>query len=159
MVGLGVGDGRGTDGDDGGLTCGGVIGSVHIAVTGSDNGSNTRGDEFGGGVVDGRGEITTKAQGGNGRVTGLFNIISNPVNSGNAVWNSKVIPRNELIRWGRTYQNWYRFCGKEDSGRRNSRREIMYTPAITQDLDSNDLGRLCDTAVSRVRHLLQKHSL
>ena len=157
---LGVSDGSGTDGDGGGGAGRGVIDNVRIVVTGSDDGGDTGGDEIGGGSVNG-GEVTAaQAQGSNRRATAASGSFSNPVNSGNAVWNVNVSPKDKLlVKEKRTYQPRYRICRPQDSDRRTSRIQIGYTPVIAEDLDGNDLGRLGDTTVGRVRHLIRKHSV
>ena len=89
-ISLNVINGRGTDGDDGWGAGRGVIRSVRTVVIDSDDGGNTGGDEVGGDSVDGSGETTAKAQGSNRRATAVFSNFSNPVNSGNAVWDVDV---------------------------------------------------------------------
>lgn len=91
----GVIDGRGTDGDDRGLACRGVIVSVRTVVTGSDDGGKTEGDEDCGGVVESLGFTTGKVQGNNRRATGASGIVNNPANSLKAVWNVYISPKNK----------------------------------------------------------------
>jgi len=93
VLSLGVGDGRGTDGDSRGDVCGGNHAGVRITVTSSDDGGNAGGDEFVDGVADGGG-TTAKAQGSNRRATTAFSSINNPVNSGKAIWNVDVSSNN-----------------------------------------------------------------
>ena len=115
---LGVSDGSGTDGDDGGGAGRGEGGSVRIVVTGSGNGGDTGGDEVGGGAVNGSEESIADAQRSNRRAAAAVGSVSNPVNSRNAVWNVDVSPKSKLLaKEKRTCYSSYRVCGTQDSDR------------------------------------------
>ena len=117
VVGFSVINGRGTDGDGQGFTCREVIGSARIEVTCRDDDGNTGGDKIVNGA-DETVESAARAQGDNGRATGRFDLVGDPVNSGNTVLNVEISPRNELlVKWGRTYRNRGRICGKKGSDR------------------------------------------
>ena len=93
---LGVGDGRGTDGNDGGLISRVGKVSVRIIITRRDDSGNTGGDEVVKGL-DRSVEASANPQESNGRATSGFSMIGNPFNSGNAVWNVGVSTKNGLL--------------------------------------------------------------
>ena len=82
---LGIGDGGGTNRNDGGGAGRGVTDNIVHKVTSSDNSSHTRGDEVGGSSVDGREVKTTQAHGSNRRTTAAASSLSDPVHCGNTV--------------------------------------------------------------------------
>ena len=96
VVSLGITNGGGTDGDDGGGAGRGVVGSIVGVVAGTNDGGDTRGDEVGGSSVDRSEETTAQAQGNNRRATSGSGSTADPVKSGDTVGNvdagSKVTP-------------------------------------------------------------------